>query len=637
MKDDLWTVLDVYNCNVTFRPIKCNNENNNSYEKCIKTLDNCIYKILVKGETEKGEILEIISPYLTDTIDHLKKICQVLYDGIAYGLSKLRKSIYKKYKKNILTIEKFNKIYKKFYSKYSSLNRDFWKVFKKSICSKKKNMLSIFFNHLYCYSIVTCQFKNADKKVKSYYEVISEILEIAHDPNQKYAIVNVIKINNKITNFINSGNPRKKLALLGESNIKTRIKFAIHENLIEVYITYINDLICKLCNDKKLTIENKKKIIHSIQYICIFCMNLSDNVVLYFIRKYKNKLSERLMNLNSNLKLESSLLQIDGFSQIKEEFVDMILMINDFNSSHIFNDLFENPDKISSEIEIIEKSDIYKNVDTSLIDWKKTKIYQLNYHSFGYLENEYYIEKINMPVELEYCVECSLKFSQLNWSVENLTIQYIYKYRIQKIIYELSYVPLTITLHSGEYIINMSLLQAAIYIYVNKNRGVINWKYIVEIMNVDENIIFPFMLSLVLIGIIRKDGDKLTINNNWVHQKKNGISIIKLVDTARRLIKEKIESEQQLHIRKKMEIQNECMAYILKILNIESMIDQKNIIDLILKEKICECYEGNIEQFVMECIELLVKDQTIIAIVEKDQIYFKIMEIYSSSESEFDD
>ena len=343
------------------------------------------------------------------------------------------------------------------------------------------------------------------------------------------------------------------------------------------------------------------------------------------------------MNLNSNLKLESSLLQIDGFSQIKEEFVDMILMINDFNSSHIFNDLFENPDKISSEIEIIEKSDIYKNVDTSLIDWKKTKIYQLNYHSFGYLENEYYIDKIIMPVELEYCVECSLKFSQLNWNVENLTIQYIYKYRIQKIIYELSYVPLTIILHTGEYIINMSLLQAAIYIYVNKNRGVINWKYIVEIMNVDENIIFPFMLSLVLIGIIRKDGDKLTINNNWVHPKKNGISIIKLVDTARRLIKEKIESEQQLHIRKKMEIQNECMAYILKILNIESMTDQKNIIDLILKEKICECYEGNIEQFVMECIELLVKDQTIIAIVEKDQIYFKITEIYSSSESEFDD
>ena len=546
-------------------------------------LNDCIYSILIKNEIEKIEILEYIVSY-----DNSIVVFKIIDDNLSIELCNFKKLIEKKYKNNKLTVKKFYKVYNKLYSKYIKLNKKLNAIFDNS----KKNTVKKMFYKTY-YDKINIQ-------------IIYDIIKNTNDKLKKNVIINVIKIHNKINKF----------------------SYDIHKNIIDEILLHIQKLINVLySNSNKLKKIEKKKIVNKLQYLCYLCINQSNNT--YFIKMYTEKLIERLISLKYNSKLESSLLQINGFSNsnIRNEYINMVMIINDFISSDFFNDLFTNPQKISAEINIVQKNNY--DINDKDINYKNTKIYQLNYHSFEYLENIHYIELIKMPLEIDYCINGALKFSCLDWDNNNISLRHNYHYRRQKIIYEISTIELCISLFTGDYEIIMTLLQASIYIYINKSGGEMKWSDVVNNMDVDENVIFPHMLCLALIGIITKCGEILKINTKWYHINKSGISIIQFVEKAKDLIREKIEINEKIKNNERIERENNCMEIILKIFN-DDFKESMNI------QEIINIVEGkNIdgicgEKLITDSMKLLIKNKLVIPIIKENNVYFKISEVLSS-------
>lgn len=561
-------------------------------------LNDCIYSILIKNEIEKIEILEYIA-----SCDNAIEIFKIIYETLCIELCNFKKIIEKKHKNNKLTVKKFYKFYNKLYYKYIKLNKKLNVIFDNS----KKNTVKKMF------------YKNYYDKVNS--KVIYDIIKNTNNKFKKNAIINIIKIHNKINKF----------------SSKKIFEYDIHKNIIDEILIHIQKLINTLyTNTDKLKKIEKKKIVNKLQYLCYICINQTNNK--YFIKMYTEKLIERLISLKYNSKLESSLLQINGFSNSnsRNEYINMVMIINDFISSDFFNDLFVNPQQISAIINIVPKINYSNNgIDEKLINYKNTKIYQLNYHSFEYLEKMHYIELIKMPLEIDYCINGALKFSCLDWDNNNISMRHNYHYRRQKIIYEISNIELCISLFTGDYEIMMTLLQASIYIYINKSGGEMKWSDIVNIMNVDENVIFPHMLSLALIGIIKKCGEILKINTKWSYVNKTGINIIQFVEKAKQLIKEKIEIDEKIKNNERIKRENTCMEIILKIFNDDFNNKSFNLQEIIniIEDKNIDGISG--EKLVTDSMKLLIKNKIVISIVKENNVYFKISEV-SSSDSDSD-
>ena len=643
MLTDFLEISELHDCKIRFHPRGSSemqlNCFNGSYEGSMDIFNDVLYDVLVKGKIEEGEKLEIIAPSLVGSLEHLKKLCQKVFDKFSTAASTFKKDIYNRYKGGKLTAKIFSKLYNSYYYNFIEFKKHFWTAFKKCIYnSNKKDLLVIFFDQTYYYYVVREVFKK-DGKIKNYYEVLTDIMENCTDSSQKDDIINIVRISNRINRFVSSVNPENKTRLFDFETLSKQLKVSIHENILDMFVQEINDLIIKATtNSGNISYADKKLIVNKLQYLCYFCTNQQNNI--YFVHKYKDKLKERLLTLKTNYDLEAGILETNGFCGLGDDYVDMILMINDFISSDFMNSNFNNPEKNSSVIEIPPE----QHDKLSGAEWRKTKVFQMNYHSFGYLEKEHYVEKINLPEELDLSIKYALKFANLDWdSFDNncskpISLRHNNLYRLQKIIYDMSTVPLTISLNDGDYEIVMTLLQAAVYIYINKNKGKMNWKDIVKKMNVDENVIFPHMLSLALVGIIRERNGVLSINKDWKHSRKTCVDITHLVKEAKAIVEKKRIEEESAKKRIQDELVNDCISDVLLILReqAKNKIMVENIIEFVASKNKHEYPVGDkLKELVVTSIELLVKDGLINVEIDDEKIYYKIKED-SDDESESD-
>jgi hypothetical protein len=589
MDTDLFKILKYNKCNIF-----------HNKKDVMKDVKDYIYSILIDNDIQKLEIFTTYQNAILFTNASIKKLLHIIYKILCISHKKLKKNIDIHIKKNTLTIDIFNELYYKLIKSYKMLTFKFKIIFNEFIITNK-NIFTLMFNTSYNNYVITPKYHNNI----IYYDLINNIIKNTVNPLQKYSVIKLIKIYNKKFNKISIN------------------KYELNNKILDAFIININQYINTL--NTNITKYHKKNIINKLQYLIYLCVNQLNNV--YFIKIYKKKLIERLFNItntNLNLKLESALLEINGFSNIKSrDFNDMVAIINDMR---IIND--------------------GKNI-SSLI-----KYYEFNY---SFVNDDIYNQFLNirLPVEL------------INH------VQFINKHE-QTINIECSIIDMIITLENMIITITTNLLQASIYIIINNNHN-ITINEICNCININENILLPHLMSLVYCGLIyrceqceqcEQCDNKFNINKKWkidngqliqlfdinkgiIYKNKLNYNIANSVDKIRELI----EKEQSIiEINKNNEIKeniNDCMCIILDIINsspntniidisyIKKFINENNKLNEFDKLNIFSVFNTeNIDELINKSIENLIISKLIVSYQYNSNVYYNMNTDILTSESE---